>query len=134
VTNRTKWAVFLAVTMLLGIMLMAQKTETKREPMKFPLECTAGDCPLLTGAPQTIGMRSGSVKLKPGESVGWHSTAANEEALVILKGTGTAKIEGGADVILHDRMLAYIPPKTRHNVTNTGTDTLEYVWVVAPVR
>jgi mannose-6-phosphate isomerase-like protein (cupin superfamily) len=29
-------------------------------------------------------------------------------------------------------MLAYIPPATRHNVTNTGAQLLEYVWLVAP--
>jgi mannose-6-phosphate isomerase-like protein (cupin superfamily) len=29
-------------------------------------------------------------------------------------------------------MLAYIPPATRHNVTNTGAELLEYVYVVAP--
>jgi mannose-6-phosphate isomerase-like protein (cupin superfamily) len=28
--------------------------------------------------------------------------------------------------------LVYIPPATRHNVTNTGNDVLEYVYVVAP--
>lgn len=26
---------------------------------------------------------------------------------------------------------AYIPPATRHNVTNNGTQILEYVWLVA---
>jgi mannose-6-phosphate isomerase-like protein (cupin superfamily) len=77
-------------------------------------------------------MRGGSVKLKPGESVGWHSTGQNEEALVILKGKGSATIEGQPDVRLEEKMLAYIPPGTRHNVTNTGTDILEYVWIVAP--
>jgi len=29
-------------------------------------------------------------------------------------------------------MLVYIPPATRHNVTNTGQEPLEYVYVVAP--
>ena len=78
-------------------------------------------------------MRGGAVKLRPGESVGWHSTSQNEEALVILHGRGAANIEGQPDVPLEEKMLAYIPPGTRHNVTNTGTDLLEYVWVVAPV-
>ena len=77
-------------------------------------------------------MRGGSVKLKPGESVGWHSTSENKEALVILHGSGAANIDGHPDVPLQEKMLAYIPPATRHNVTNTGTQILEYVWVVAP--
>src|SRR6516225_11305863 len=63
----------------------------KREPMTFTLDCAGGDCPLLKGMPQTSGMRGGSVKLKTGDSVGWHSTAANEEALVILHGSGSPR-------------------------------------------
>jgi oxalate decarboxylase/phosphoglucose isomerase-like protein (cupin superfamily) len=43
-----------------------------------------------------------------------------------------ANIEGHSDVPLKEKMLAYIPPATRHNVTNNGTEVLEYVWVVAP--
>ena len=102
-------------------------------PRRFALDCAGGDCPLLNGSPQTSGMRGGSVKLRPGESVGWHSTSANEEALVILHGNGVANIEGRADLPLAENMLAYIPPATRHNLTNTGTQVLEYVWIVAPI-
>ena len=105
----------------------------KPEPKTFALTCSGGDCPLLMGAPQTGGMRGGSVSLKPGESVGWHSTNANEESLVILHGTGVAKLEGHADMPLEEKTLAYIPPTTRHNVTNTGTGILDYVWIAAPV-
>ena len=116
----------------LAVGAMAAQNALKREPMTFSLNCAGGDCPLLKGDPQTSGMRGGSVKLRPGDSVGWHSTAANEEALVILHGSGLAKIEGRSDLPLKERMLAYIPPATRHNVTNNGTEVLEYVWVVAP--
>ena len=109
-----------------------KEKQAKRESLTFVLDCANGDCPLLKGVPQTSGMRSGSVKLRPGESVGWHSTGEQEEALIILHGTGAANIEGLADVPVHEKMLAYIPPGTKHNVTNTGTELLEYVWVVAP--
>ena len=124
----------LGILLSMSIVLGAQDKQAKREPMTFPLACAGGDCPLLKGIPQTSGMRGGSVKLKPEESVGWHSTGEQEEALVILHGTGVANIEGQADVPVHDNMLAYIPPGTKHNVTNTGTEILEYVWVVAPIR
>jgi quercetin dioxygenase-like cupin family protein len=120
--------VILSVLLAGSVVAQGAKPEAKT----FALNCAGGDCPLLTGRPQTAGMRGGSVKLKPGESVGWHSTAANEEALVILHGSGVAKIEGHAEVPLSEKTLAYIPPATRHNVTNTGTDVMEYVWVVAP--
>jgi len=49
-------------------------------------------------------------------------------------GSGTAKIDGHPDVPLTEKMLAYIPTATRHNVTNNGTQILEYVWVVAPTN
>lgn len=132
-----KWilgTVLAVVGLSLVTCIEAQQQAAKREPLTFSLECAGGDCVLLKGAPQTSGMRGGSVKLKPGESVGWHSTGENEEALTILQGNGVAKIDGRADVPLRERMLAYIPPDTRHNVTNTGSEVLEYVWVVAPVR
>jgi mannose-6-phosphate isomerase-like protein (cupin superfamily) len=77
-------------------------------------------------------MRSGFVRLKPQESIGWHSTGKNEEALVILSGCGEALIEGQPGRLFAAPMLVYIPPATRHNVTNTGQEPLEYVYVVAP--
>jgi quercetin dioxygenase-like cupin family protein len=131
--KHAKTIAFCAVLLLVAMTIGADEKQTEREPLTFPLDCANGDCPLLKGAPQTSGMRGGSVKLKPGESVGWHSTGEQEEALVILHGSGTANIEGHADVPVHEKMLAYIPPGTKHNVTNTGTELLEYVWVVAPV-
>ena len=79
-------------------------------------------------------MRSGLVLLKPRESVGWHTTGRNEEALVILRGRGEALIEGQPGRLFAAPMLVYIPPATRHNVSNTGNELLEYVYVVAPVK
>ena len=103
-------------------------------PLARPLECPAGDCPLLQGAPQTTGMRSGFVRLKPGATVGWHTTGRNEEALVILHGQGEALIDGQAKQAFEAPAFAYIPPATRHNVANTGKEPLEYVYVVAPAK
>jgi len=69
--------VVICVAVAFGV--IAAQERAKREPMTFALDCAGGDCPLLKGAPQTSGMRGGSVKLKPGESVGWHSTSGNEK-------------------------------------------------------
>jgi mannose-6-phosphate isomerase-like protein (cupin superfamily) len=79
-------------------------------------------------------MRSGFVRLKPGETVGWHTTGQNEETLVILRGQGEALIEGQPKLTFVAPRLAYIPPASRHNVTNTGKEPLEYVYVVAPAK
>ncbi len=87
---------------------------------------------MLKGAPQTAGMRSGLVRLQPGQSVGWHSTRQNEESLVVLRGEGKALLEGHPAQSFAAPGFLYIPPATRHNVENTGQGVLEYVYVVAP--
>ena len=103
-----------------------------RQPLALPLACAGKDCSLLHGRPQTAGMRSGFVRLGPGETVGWHSTGKNEETLVILKGRGEALIKGRAGMPFDAPHLVYIPPAAEHNVKNTGSQVLEYVYVVAP--
>jgi len=103
-----------------------------RRPMAMPLQCASGDCSLLKGAPQTAGMRSGFVRLQTGATVGWHTTGKNEEMLVILHGQGAALIEGQQKCTFTAPAVAYIPPETRHNVENNGSEPLEYVYVVAP--
>ncbi len=89
---------------------------------------------MLHGTPQTRGMRSGFVRLKHGATVGWHTTAQNEETLIILHGTGAALIEGQPKQPFTAPATVYIPPATRHNVQNTGQEMLEYVYVVAPAK
>jgi mannose-6-phosphate isomerase-like protein (cupin superfamily) len=103
-------------------------------PLTIPLQCASGDCALLKGAPQTAGMRSGFVRLKPNAAIGWHTTGTNEESLVILHGQGEALIDGQAKQSFVAPAFAYIPAATRHNVTNTGSEALEYVYVVAPAK
>jgi mannose-6-phosphate isomerase-like protein (cupin superfamily) len=120
-----------------GLMLAAAPISSqtaKPQPLTIPLVCPQGDCPLLKGVPQTTGMRSGFVRLKPGVMVGWHTTGKNEEALVILRGQGTAMIDGQTGKPFAAPALVYIPPSTRHNVANTGKELLEYVYVVAPAK
>ena len=122
------------LTMLTLALPPLPSQEPDPQSLVLPLECAKGDCPLLQGVPQTAGMRSGFVRLKPGETVGWHTTGSNEESLVILHGRGEARLEGQPPRPLAAPAFAYIPPSTRHNVANTGQGMLEYVYVVAPAR
>jgi hypothetical protein len=122
-----------AAGLLLATAPISSQT-AKPQPLTIPLVCPQGDCPLLKGVPQTTGMRSGFVRLKPGATVGWHTTGKNEEALVILRGQGEALIDGQAKQPFTAPALVYIPPATRHNVANTGKELLEYVYVVAPAK
>jgi mannose-6-phosphate isomerase-like protein (cupin superfamily) len=121
-----------AALLVAALLLAPVAAQPPRRPFARPLECPKGECDLLQGAPQTAGMRSGFVRLQPGETVGWHSTGQNEESLVILRGQGEALIDGQAKQTFAAPAFAYIPPGTRHNVSNTGKAALEYVYVVAP--
>jgi mannose-6-phosphate isomerase-like protein (cupin superfamily) len=90
--------------------------------------------PLLTGMPQTSGMRSGRVYLKYGEEIGQHSTKAHEETLVFLSGKGAALIgEKETAFEVGQGKICYIPPNTLHNIKNTGDLPLVYIYCVAPV-
>ena len=126
--GRTPYSFLLLLS--LGFPLISQAPGPR--PLARPLECPTEDCPLLQGAPETNGMRSGFVRLKPGAAVGWHTTGHNEESLVILRGQGEALIDGHEKQSFTAPAFAYIPANTRHNVSNTGKSMLEYVYVVAP--
>jgi mannose-6-phosphate isomerase-like protein (cupin superfamily) len=78
-------------------------------------------------------MRSGRVHLEPGESCGQHSTKQHEELLVFLAGQGQVLIEGSRPQAVGEGRACYIPPNTVHDVKNSGTTPLRYVYCVAPV-
>lgn len=103
------------------------------EPKKVKLEGVERYTRLLGGSPETAGMKSGFVTLNPGESVGQHSTADREEAIVILEGSAEVVINGEPVFAAGGHHLVYIPPQTPHDILNTGTLPLRYVYVVAPV-
>jgi mannose-6-phosphate isomerase-like protein (cupin superfamily) len=87
--------------------------------------------PLLKGAPDSAGMRSGCVRLLPGESVGMHSTDGNEELVVTLSGTGELRNPDGEPIAIHTGCVLYNPPHTPHDVVNTGSGPLCYIYIVA---
>ena len=79
-------------------------------------------------------MLSGVVVLAPGKSVGKHSTKEYEEIVIILEGEGTMLINGGKPLPLKAGWAAYGPPQTEHDVVNTGTGTLKYIYIVAKTK
>jgi len=76
-------------------------------------------------------MRSGCVTLKPGEQIGEHSTGNYEEMLVVLSGEGQLQNEKSETMIIGGGDIAYNPPGTMHNVINTGSNELKYIFVVS---
>jgi mannose-6-phosphate isomerase-like protein (cupin superfamily) len=87
---------------------------------------------LLSGEPQTRGMRSGRVYLASGQACGQHSTKDREELLVFLSGRGELMIAETDSFQVGQGQVAYIPPQTIHDVKNTGAEQLVYVYCVAP--
>ncbi|MFA5115552.1 MAG: cupin domain-containing protein [Candidatus Omnitrophota bacterium] len=88
---------------------------------------------LLGVSGESRGMRSGLVALKPGESIGWHSTEHKEEALIILEGRGKVYL-GKKTVTACGSSFVYLPRGTCHNVKNTGTGILKYVYLTSQPR
>lgn len=109
------------------------RAEAKYEPFVRVLPDTVEYTPLLEKG-QSVGMRSGLVTLEPGESCGWHSTDDYEELILCLAGAGEVQTGGGGRRPISAYHYAYNPPRTRHNVFNTGTEPMRYVYVVAPAR
>ena len=87
---------------------------------------------LLSGEPQTHGMRSGRVYLAPGQACGQHSTKDREELLVFLTGKGELIIGEKDSFQVGLGKVAYIPKQTLHDVKNTGDEPLVYVYCVTP--
>ena len=88
---------------------------------------------LLAGSPQTHGIKVGRVHLTPGSDCGLHNTENKEEVLVFLTGQGQALIEENDPLEIGQGKIAYIPPNTNHNIKNTGTEPLIYIFCVTPV-
>lgn len=87
---------------------------------------------LLDGKTQTCGMRSGRVYINPDQSCGRHSTEQHEEVLVFLSGQGLLLIGEQDSHQVGEGKVSYIPPHTLHDVKNTGTGPLIYIYCVAP--
>ena len=113
----------------------AQTVSPQRKPRLIQLDQAAAESmDVFKGPPETCTMRSGFMVLAPSKSVGKHSTGNNEEALIVLAGTGELRITGGPVLKLKPYCVTYCPPTTEHDVINTGSDTLRYVWLVARAK
>jgi len=79
----------------------------------------------------TSGIKSGHVVLMPGENIGEHTTDEREEVIIVLKGNGEAIIDKDNILKIENGIVLYIPPKTLHDIKNTGSDKLEYIFVTS---
>ena len=79
------------------------------------------------------GLRSGYVILKPKESVGLHNTGPSEEVIFVTHGSGLICYGQKNSIKVKRNAFVYIPPKTPHNVVNTGKELLKYIYTAAHV-
>ena len=88
---------------------------------------------LLGDSSKMKGLRSGLVTLKPQESVGEHKTEKKEEVIVILKGSAVISYGKDKKIKAIQNTFVYIPPETVHNVKNSGSKILRYIYVTSRV-
>jgi len=130
--TRSKPTQGLVLVALLLAAILAAQSQSKPHPKVVVLEKPDGGIlPILSGPPETVTMKSGYVVLEPGRSVGKHSTEHHEEILIVLDGQGEMRFHDGSKLELKAGTALYCPPETEHDVWNTGTATLRYVYVVA---
>ena len=85
----------------------------------------------LKGPPETKSFRSGLVTLAFGKAIGEHDSGVNEEMLVPLEGTGELRFTDRPAVVIKPGLITYAPAHTRHNMVNTGSGTLRYIFITA---
>ena len=74
-------------------------------------------------------LKAGRVVLFPGEEIGEHTTDKREEIIIVLKGIATLA-RGDKEIVLNRGDTHYIEEGILHNVKNTSSDELEYIYVV----
>lgn len=57
-----------------------------------------------------------------------------EELLIVLEGEGQMIFSDGSTLPVKSNTALYCPPRTEHDVKNTGTVPLRYIYVAAEVR
>jgi mannose-6-phosphate isomerase-like protein (cupin superfamily) len=86
---------------------------------------------LLHGPPETKSFRSGLVTLAPGTSIGVHNSGTNEEMLVPLEGQGELRFSDHPPVLIKPGLITYAPAHSEHDVINTGSVPLRYIFITA---
>jgi quercetin dioxygenase-like cupin family protein len=105
------------------------KKETSPITKVLPLD--KSDYFEILGKSEAHALRSGLVILEPGKDVGEHSTENYEELIIVLDGHGELEVESAGRIPIKKGQIAYNPPQTKHNVFNTSSDPLRYIYVIA---
>ncbi len=126
----------LCVTSQISVNAQANDTsKTLLQPKLIKLNLDSSNYQsIFKGSPETVSMHSGLVTLKPGETVGDHNTDDYEEMLVVFSGEGQMMFAKGKAFNLKYGEVAYCPPHTEHDVKNTGSTLLKYLYIAAKTK
>lgn len=123
----------ISIALIVALATGAAGAQDKRPEIKaIPLD--PGDQSymwLLKGSPETASFRSGLVTLAPGKSIGVHNSGVNEEILVPLEGEGELRFSNHEPIVIKPGIMTYAPAHTEHDVTNTGSGRLRYIFITA---
>jgi len=112
-----------------------QEAGPKPEPKAISIKMEGKEyVRLLGGPPESVLMRAGAVALPPGKTVGKHNTESYEELVVVLEGQGEMLLKDGKPLGMRIGTVLYCPPDTKHDVKNTGSSVLRYIYVVAKTK
>jgi quercetin dioxygenase-like cupin family protein len=136
ISIRPAFLVILAGVLLVSIGInSAQEPSEKPVPKVIKIGAVGQDyVRLLGGPPESFTMRSGMVTLQPGKTVGKHNTEEYEELIIVLEGQGSMILRDGSQLEMKVGIALYCPPDTEHDVKNTGSSPLAYIYVVAKTR
>lgn len=110
------------------------KSTNKKTPLIINLPDEYSDHFEILDKSQAVAMQSGLVTLQPGQDVGSHNTENYEELIVVLEGDGEVETDGFGRRKISKQQVAYNPPHTQHNVYNTGSKPLRYIYIVAKAQ
>jgi mannose-6-phosphate isomerase-like protein (cupin superfamily) len=135
VTTVLGGVVLISIVVLSHSSFSTEPEKGKPSPKVVKLDSGGKDyLQVLGGPPESVTMKSGLVVLAPNKSVGKHSTQQHEELLVVLEGQGEMIFHDGSKLDVKANHALYCPPETEHDVRNTGTSVLRYVYIVANAR
>ena len=125
-------ALVLTAAVLAGRATSLAEDQSAPQIRSVPLD--AGDQSyflLLRGPPETKSFRSGLVTLAPGKSIGVHNSGINEEMIVPLEGQGELRFANHPPLLIKSGLITYAPAHTEHDVINTGSGPLRYIFTTA---
>jgi mannose-6-phosphate isomerase-like protein (cupin superfamily) len=127
----------LALILLLSFynIIQAQTGKDILQPKLITLNLDSSDYQqIFAGPPSTAGIHSGLVTLTEDKTVGHHNTDDYEEIIVVFSGEGKMTFGDGKSFNLKFGVIAYCPPHTEHDIKNTGTTPLKYLYIATNTK